>query len=259
MDVASVAGEHDTLWCVRFLLSHRGDVGKAISAAVSTLQHRHSYRLDEVRAFATSHPRSEWPGYATVQEAAPFAVYHPDPSRGPYVCVRHALANYHILHERPGAYEEFRQHITHLNEWLAGWCDAITRQTGLITKACRLEDFQGFTIKQMSWKVLNRVTSDAKKTPDLYPQQLGSLCAFHTPPIATGLWATIRPLMPPRAAQKFGIFDVSNKASAHRLEEWIALEHLPSWLGGSASTPWPPPDATSVLLPVDEARGGGTG
>ena len=110
---------------------------------------------------------------------------------------------------------------------------------------CRLDDFEGFTLRMLNWKVLRRFAADARETPDLYPQQLGALCAFHTPPMAGRVWRVVRPLMPARAAEKFGIYDVAKPGDAHRIAVWIALEHLPNWLGGS-NVPWPPPDATAT-------------
>ena len=236
---------HDALWCLRFLLSHRFHVGRSSSAAIATLRYRAEHGLDVIRAFATSHPCAEWPGYTTASDVAPFVAFQPDPDRGPYVCVRHKDADYHAVHARPGAYEELALHLTYLNEWVSAACDAVTRRTGVLTKVCRLDDFEGFSLRKLNWRVLRRFAADARDTPDLYPQQLGALCAFHTPPVAGRVWRIVRPLMPARAAEKFGIYNLERTGDAQRLAVWIALEHVPNWLGGS-NVPWPPPDATAT-------------
>ena len=239
---------HDELWCARFLLSHKGNVKKALAAASATLALRAERGLDEVRAFVTSHGRTEWPGWKTASELAPYAIVHPDPDRGPCVCFRHALSDYHALASTTtNAYDEWMLHLRHLNEWVTAVCDAVTRRTGRLAKIVRLDDFEGFTLGKFSWKLIRRWSSRGAAEADIYPQMLGAVCAFHAPAMAERFWRALRPLLPPRVGDKFGLYDAKRPADAERFEAWIARSHLPEWLGGESGVTWPPPDATVAL------------
>ncbi len=64
------AERHDSLWLLRYLLSHKLRVPAAAAAARSALQIRHERGLDEIAHFVRTQPPSAWPHFATIRPIA---------------------------------------------------------------------------------------------------------------------------------------------------------------------------------------------
>ena len=55
--------QHDDLWCLRFLLSHKLEPSRAVAAMAASLELRHSMGLDEVGVHVRTWPPERWPAW----------------------------------------------------------------------------------------------------------------------------------------------------------------------------------------------------
>ena len=72
--------------------------------------------------------------------------------------------------------EEYALLLATMNEWAYIVCDRVTRQTGLLTKACRVLTLKtADSRKLINQEYLKRDGACAKEIEDCYPQLLGSI------------------------------------------------------------------------------------
>ena len=239
---------HDSLFLLRFWLSHesKGGVPAAARAARGTLRHRHEHRLDAVDMdIRREWPdrQFDWPVYRTFMKGvAVHSLVHclPHPDRGIVSFVTLAGIDQSLLLRSQTA-EESRAGNMRFNEWAFQWCDDITRRTGRLTKITRLVDMRGLRFLAMDRGFIARDGANSKLIEDFYPQLLMAVYPCFPPSWLQAFWRLVRPLMPTRFAEKVDFITPKRGSSdAKRLQRAISLDSLPSRFGGVAEA-WPPP------------------
>ena len=234
--------QHDDLWCLRFLLSHKLAPPKAVAAMAAALELRHTMGLDEVAVHVRTLPCERWPAWAAFEECLPlFAVYthwpHPDGGlihlcRAPEVDLRALAAKIDKL--------EF--FLKYALEWNFQILDDASRRCGRILKITRVFDCPGFSPRrQLSLAAVRKLTALSAQWESLYPQLLGVQLFCHVPKVLRGLLDhVIVPLFPARLTEKTRVIAPRERADDRAaLLAWIGegdvgAAWLPKYLGGTA-------------------------
>ena len=121
--------------------------------------------------------------------------------------------------------------------------DQVTRRTGYLTKYVRIVDLKGLKLSGVSREFQRRDSKNSKEIENAYPQLLGAIFLCHAPKWMQTVWRGLRMMMPARVVEKADFIEPStSSAERTRLLRWVALEHLPTFLGGPVQH-WPPPNA----------------
>ena len=244
-DPLFVPARHDELWVLRFVLSHKGSVSNAASAARGALAFRRKYNLDDpdlaVAGPAAAHVPEVAKFFACMKDPAGMVTYLPDPDRGPFLVITPALVHPPAILSGVSFEEHYHDQMLTV-EWLSRQCDATTRRTGYLTKYIRLVHLEDLALANFSWALVKRISAISKDMEDYYPQLLCSLLICHAPSWINGLFRVIRPILPPRVIEKMDFVRPNAvRRDLDRLQRHIKYEHIPRFLGGSA--PWPPTNA----------------
>lgn len=150
------ANKHDDLWCLRFLLSHKKNLDKAVAAARTTLKFRHEHNLDERDLRNEAAP--QYPEKVVNNEAfrrfmasgvADGSIVYtiPDPKRaGVVTYINIGCLDTHGLAQV--ALQDWVAALIYVNEWNYQWLDYITRTTGRLTKSIRIVDVSTSRLQQ---------------------------------------------------------------------------------------------------------------
>ena len=144
--------QHDDLWVLRFLLSHKLDPTRAVTAMTSALETRHKMGLDEVARQVRTLPLESWPGIQSVKdECLPLvAIYThwPHVDGGIIQVSRSCDSDMVSLTTRLDKLEYL---LKYAQEWNFQVLDDVSRRTGRIVKITRIFDAPGFSPrKQLS-------------------------------------------------------------------------------------------------------------
>jgi len=244
--------KHDELWILRFLLSHKQKVKKAIKAAKHALAFRKKHGLDEkdlrfIPPHAVPKGKDETPfaGCDSLKRAwnirypgdcITYAI--PDKNRGVagflrFADFKHDKETMSLLSD-----EDLAAPFVYLSEWTFQWLDYVTRKTGRLTKSARFANFTGFSVWQVSRNATKRDGKIMGDMEDVYPQLLQSIYMYNTPHWVHALFATFRPLLPSRVVEKIDIVEPKdNEKEFKRLLRFVSKENLPVVLGGDNPVP----------------------
>jgi hypothetical protein len=255
--------KHDDLWIVRFLISHKGNVSRAIQAAETTLEFRHSRKLDErdIRGYPPQNYNKKndndndkndddddnnniySPSFQRFMNGGvgddSISEVVPDVRNGTvhlYINVvsmeTHQLAQLDVEYWIAG--------MCYVNEWSFQWLDYMTRTTGRLTKAVRIVDVAGIQLSMEDRQCQDKYTSAIRVMQDCYPQAVGIILVCHAPIWIQIPWYILRPLMPQRVVAKIDFINPKQRAQdLQRILTYIKEEHLPERFGGKC-TEWPP-------------------
>mmetsp|Transcript_5662 Transcript_5662/g.11760 ORF Transcript_5662/g.11760 Transcript_5662/m.11760 type:complete len:305 (+) Transcript_5662:112-1026(+) len=233
--------KHDDLWLLRFYLSHK-KTKPAIAAAKSALKFRQKYKLDELgdirdippQAVKEGHVREYWK--ERCQDDA-IVCCLPDKQLGPVMFL--AFARFDPKAADLLSEECWDFAFIYTSEWVYQWCDYITRTTGLFTRSVRFIDMKGITLsKLMDRKSSKRDGKIMGLMEDCYPQLLQTLFLIDPPTVMHLIWGFFRPIMPKRIMEKVDMITPQNNESEKmRLLRFVALENLPTEMGGTNSVP----------------------
>jgi len=136
--------------------------------------------------------------------------------------------------------EEYAMLLATMNEWAYVVCDRVTRQTGRLTKACRVLTLKtADSRKLINQEYLKRDGACAKEIEDCYPQLLGSIIILDPARWVLAIWRGLKYLFPPRFVEKMDLISSTNKKELERrVLRFIALEDLPADLGGWKQGAW---------------------
>ena len=157
------ATRHDDLFVLRFLLSHKLSVKKALQAARGSLLFRKDMNFDETdirgevisKEKTTCPPLKRYLVYATDD----FAIAGvPDVRYGAVIFLRMAGLDQHGVVENV-AEEDWLPTFAYINEWSFQWCDYVTRTTGRLTKLIRIADCSGTTLSHINKECSRRDTT----------------------------------------------------------------------------------------------------
>ena len=109
--------DHDELWALRFLLSHKLKPEKAATAAMGALEFREANGLDAIRAIVARQPPSSWPANNLVVPWTGVAFYQPQPDGPAIVTGRLTDIKMKGLMDHVDR-DTYREAIFHLNEWI---------------------------------------------------------------------------------------------------------------------------------------------
>jgi len=238
--------QHDGLWLLRFLLSAKGKVAKAIEDAAACLQWRADNQMDSVAAALRTKGWEDWPAWGKVHSIMPMHVTHPDRGRGTIIFQRLADSNLDRLDEIDE--EEFICYNMYLKEWLFQRRDATSRRTGTLAKNTIVLDMAGFSNKYLSNARFKKLLTHKKvgKMDEMYPQSLGTMVIVGLPSAVSFLFKTmVMPLAPKKVQEKI-------RVTAEPAKEFerigLGLEHVPKPLGGTMII-WPPKEDARCLAP----------
>ena len=139
------SADHDELWALRFLLSHKLKPAKAAAAIESALEFRDKNGLDAIRQTVATTPQTAWPSNNRVVPWTGVSFYQPAPDGVVIVTGRLTEINMKGLMEHVDR-DTYRDAIFHLNEWIAHHLDVTTRRTGTLTKCFRIFDASNMTV-----------------------------------------------------------------------------------------------------------------
>jgi CRAL/TRIO domain len=236
------ANKHDDLWILRFVMSHKNKVPRAVKAAKYTLAFREEHQLDAVdlRYLTPSEGFSRENMARYMKYCADDALLFtlPDAQRGVVAFACQAGFDQHALVQNVDE-KDWLPCFLYLTEWSHQWLDYVTRTTGRLTKTIRIFDFSGAKISGINPELSRRDGKAMGVMEDCYPQLLQSLFICHAPAWAQIPWRIIRPLLPHRVASKIDfIAPHVREKERSRLLPYISLEQLPVRFGGT-HTIWP--------------------
>eukprot|EP00523_Entomoneis_sp_CCMP467_P022596 CAMPEP_0168857348 /NCGR_PEP_ID=MMETSP0727-20121128/15683_1 /TAXON_ID=265536 /ORGANISM="Amphiprora sp., Strain CCMP467" /LENGTH=330 /DNA_ID=CAMNT_0008911973 /DNA_START=39 /DNA_END=1029 /DNA_ORIENTATION=+ len=262
--------KHDDLWLLRFYLSHK-KTKPAIAAAKSALKFRQKYKLDELgdirdippQAVKEGHVREYWK--ERCQDDA-IVCCLPDKQLGPVMFL--AFARFDPKAADLLSEECWDFAFIYTSEWVYQWCDYITRTTGLFTRSVRFIDMKGITLSKLMDRksskrdgkksrgagdvvtpLVNPFTSVNKgKVPTLFTEQVRSLGVkpgkgqkHDGAKLLVGDAPNLG-LLPSYYAKRIMekvdmITPQNNESEKMRLLRFVALENLPTEMGGTNSVP----------------------
>jgi CRAL/TRIO domain len=236
------AQKHDDLWIVRFLLSHKLNVHKAIQAAKDTLLFRRTYKLDE-SDIRFAPPGPDVPNAALqryIKYCAPdmFQIVVPDAKLGVVVFLDIAGFDQHGLVQNLHD-DDWLPSSIYVAEFSHQWVDYLSRTTGRLTGSIRVVDASNLSLKSLNREWFRRDTKAMKVTENCFPQMLKMLFVCHGPSWIQAIWRLLRPLFPRRVVEKMDfIAPRTNDKERDRLLKYISLENLPARYGGKNDA-WP--------------------
>lgn len=247
------ANKHDDLWCLRFLLSHKKNLDKAVAAARTTLKFRHEHNLDERDLRNEAAP--QYPEKVVNNEAfrrfmasgvADGSIVYtiPDPKRaGVVTYINIGCLDTHGLAQV--ALQDWVAALIYVNEWNYQWLDYITRTTGRLTKSIRIVDVSTSRLQQFDKTCQHKYTDTIAGMQDCFPQAVKRIFVCFAPSWIQVPWRVIRPFMPSRVIGKLDfIHPINNDDDRARLLAIIPKDHLPTRFGGTNT------EYLSKLLPV---------
>lgn len=249
---------HDELWLLRYILSHKkSGVAAAAAAARHTLEWRRDNRIDELSAALRSVPLDEFPPvkYAHSTHVEPDAVrfVQPNASRGPLALALLPGFNFNKAASSLSQ-EEYSTMLYCINEWFFLACDRATRETGRLTKSCRLLNCKGFSTSRLNRAHLKMDGAIGKKIEDCYPQLLGSIIILDVSPVVLVLWRAVKYFFPKRFVEKMDMISSSSRTEMRkRVLRYVAFEDLPDEFGGTAGTKLA--DIRSACVSCPQSRG----
>ena len=136
--------------------------------------------------------------------------------------------------------EEYARLLATMNEWLMIQCDRVTRQSGRLTKSCRLLTLKRCDARRLlNQEYLKRDGDCSKEMEDCYPQLLGSVLILDPPRWILTVWRGLKYLFPVRFVEKLDLISSASSKELHRrVLQFMALEDLPSDFGGWKQGPW---------------------
>ena len=239
--------EHDELWLLRYVLSHKKSVAAAAKAARYTLQWRQEHAMDqlaaELRATPGERGLASHPAFVLVHKAhvQPGGIHlvQPHPQRGPLLIGTMTLFDYTAAMAIPRV--AYLRYIQCINEWSFNECDRVTRETGLLTKQARFVQCKNFRLGSLNreWLALDGQVS--KEMEDCYPQHLGQILVLDPPGWALIMWRAVKMLFPARMVEKVDLLPLSSrKELERRVLRFMSFADLPASHGGLRE-PYPCP------------------
>jgi len=237
------ATKHDDLWCLRFLLSHKKNLPKAIQAAKTTLVFRREHGLDELGDIRETAPQNAeiaaWQRFRDSGGVSERSILYtvPDLQRGGVLTFfdigsmdPHKLAKLSV--------DDWIASIAYMNEWNYQWLDYLTRTTGRLTKSVRIVDVGTARLSQIDLTCQDRYTKAIATMQDCFPQAVQCIYVCYAPAWIYVPWKTIRPYLPVRVVSKMDFLDPSVAKDRQRLLHATAdsPEHLPTRFGGANET-----------------------
>jgi len=251
---------YDDLWILRFLLSHKGKVKSASSAALRTIQFREEFKLNQagdlrhiIRNFGgveRKEGQAEIPSYSVWNTACgdhAFIATQPDPNRGLLIYMDIGKLDMPQLYGKMTK-EETKMTRIYQNEAHYQVSDEVTRRTGRLTKISLIFDYATFSLSQLSRKFSNRDAEISKELEDYFPQLISSIYIANAPGWAISMWAIARKILPKRLLEKFDLVP-TNTASQKvypPILRHISETNLPKRFGGQ-NKEWPLPSVSELL------------
>jgi len=235
--------KHDDLWLLRFILSHKGVVEKAAYAARTALEYRAARGIDDITKTVLSMPARSWPFCEEVFQRLLVYSYLPDPDGSViWICRVKQLDMHGVMDV---GFEKYATFMRHVMEWTFQTMDAVTRRTGRITKYVQVYDLRGASMSQANYEFIKLDSQEGKRRQYLYPQLLGASYYCHAPAVIKFSWDHVfKPMFPTSIVEKTDVLDpTSRESDLEKLLKWIAVEDLPTFLGGQL-TLWPVPESS---------------
>jgi len=243
---------YDDIWILRFILSHKGAVDKAVKAAKHTMEFRHKYKLNEVGDI-----RAKIFDHESIDEPQAFPVYKmahdcmernsmmeclPDPDRGVVVYTMIKGIKMQKVVDDFTSDDLFTMYMYN-NEAIQQINDEITRRTGKLTKMIRIMDATNFNFSELSFAYLRKDTAVNRLLEDCYPQSLGAFLMVNPPSWVSRVYKMFQPLLPKRFNEKFSLVSpLENQRDVKQFLRFVSEENLPERYGGRSKV-WPPPYA----------------
>lgn len=257
------ANYYDEIWILRFILSHKGDIDAATTAALKTMKFRDEKKMNELgdirhkilnfgdpddeKLFRLSIGEDDAEFLPGWKEFNGMCAQHtgfnvqPDDDRGLIVIFDTGKLDM----ERAGTemtQEEMTEFVLHQNEVVYQILDGVTRRTGRLTKLMKLVDMENMELHKINLTYIQRDAASSKTIEDYYPQLLGTLILVNSPWWLAGFWNMLRPLFPQRFVEKVDFLppfsDLTSKDQMEPIFRYISEEHLPEKYGGQ-NKEWP--------------------
>uniref|UniRef100_A0A7S0NV44 CRAL-TRIO domain-containing protein n=1 Tax=Calcidiscus leptoporus TaxID=127549 RepID=A0A7S0NV44_9EUKA len=234
--------QHDDIFLLRFLLSHKLKLPKAKAACCNALRIRAELALDDAAKMVTSSSWRHWED-GVVHDTAKYmiAMYRceqPDADLGPIWYIKLSELDFQGLMAAADLSQYRRTNIL-LNEWLFQRLDETTRRTGVIAKTIRVIDARGWKPSGTFQKWFKTDAKLLADFSDLYPQMLGCVLVLNVPGPLKFLWDNVlKRLLPDKVTEKVDLIDPAKKASdAAVVEKWLSLDYWPERFGGRNKSP----------------------
>lgn len=145
--------------------------------------------------------------------------------------------------------EDMQNAYIYYNEAVYQINDAITRQTGKLTKHLKIVNVHGMTMRKCSSSsaYVKKDVSANKALEDFYPQLTGSVLITNSPVWLSKIWNLFRPFFPKRFVEKVDLLPPNAKMKpkdSERFFRYVSDKNLPERYGGRNSE-WPPASAKS--------------
>merc|ERR1712238_25413 len=258
---------YDDLWILRYILSHgeNGDLDAAVNAAIQTMIFRDAKKLNNDKDYdlryrmqnvgdthdtelfhsmfaaatttctGTATPLPGWKKLNDCCGEHASMMIQPDVKRGPILIFDMSTFDQDLVYELFSP-EELLESNIYTNECIFQVVDEVTRQTGKLTKYCKIINCAGAQLSKINRQYLQADAAVSKQLENMYPQLVGTVFILNSPSWISLIWSFMSMIMPKRMVSKIDIVPPINSTSKEKYLQpflkYISQEHLPEKLGG---------------------------
>jgi len=150
-----------------------------------------------------------------------------------------------VYYERIGAYdpkkldalgyEKLQRCHIRLQDEMLRRKELISRQLGhRMYKHVVILDMKGFGMRHMGPKVLGNIRKLMNLDNAIYPEVLKRLFIVNAPWLFQKAWSLVKGMLHPITRERIKIYGTKPKKFLPKLAEFIDIDQLPTWLGGTA-------------------------
>ena len=178
--------------------------------------------------------QSEWPNFEKIGTYLPQVIAALCCLRLPHL---RAVQNMHFFETKDGPHEQGRMIISieltgktdadalfknvtaaqwlefqkHHLEYKMHHLEQITNETGILAKTFRVMDLKGLGMSHFHRDLMDMIKTGNKEIEENYPEVMGKCFIVNAPWVFQGIWAVVKPWLPPRTLAKIEFYGKGNE------------------------------------------------
>lgn len=249
-----LGSEEDDIFLLRYCLSYRDD--KKMDEAI--LYRFEYYKLQENKDNAELARQGRWTEskaakyllkhlvggfYSTTKSGAPIFWARPGMNPNLDFVVKGMLAEGLTV-------QDLCRHLICVREFMYYECDRLTRTTGILTKSIMITDLNDLKAANVMQRELTEANSRASNASSkLFPQLLLKNLLINPPGFFSWAFGVVKKFFSAKALAKMEVFSKTIPLQEQPFViEWMRVEELPAFVGGSVPEDRLPPQVNGGLL-----------
>jgi hypothetical protein len=210
----------------RFLRARSHDLQKAEAMFMNHLKWRREYGTDTIledfvyeerEAFLALYPQG----------------YHKVDKLGRPIYIQHlGQINMKALKHVTSVERMVRFHVQEYERSLKYIFPACSRVAGEhVSQTLAILDLKGVGLRHFTGEIKKIVSELTRIDQDNYPETMGKMLIINVPSVFRAMWSIVKPMLDPRTQNKV---EVCPGDFLPVLKEWVDVENIPSYLGGTS-------------------------